>query len=375
MPSASAYFLCRLRILNNPALWRRHVASQERFVSIQALRAIAASVVVLAHLEVYFPNALSKSHPLWQYLQYGGAGVDLFFVISGFVMVYASERFFAVPGGPKQFFLRRLARIIPLYWICTSVWILLLMVKYKGSVIPNLPYDSMLASYFFIPLARPNGVISPALGLGWSLNFEMMFYAIFACVLLFQRFYAVIAASIILMILIGISSQLPDTILTFYDNPRIYQFIFGMIVGLVYRRGIRLSLFGSIALCLAGMVLLAMSDTLLQHYPALLRPYSWGVAFALIVAAGVLCKASARDHLGTKTALLLGDASYALYLVHTIALAVFSKGMPGLAAMIDGALILLTIPLLMCTALAVLVHLYVEKPIAQKLKRSKHRQV
>jgi peptidoglycan/LPS O-acetylase OafA/YrhL len=80
--------------------------------SIQALRAIAAIAVALAHACHYLEKELGIPNPL-PGSEFGSAGVDLFFVISGFVMVYASERFFRREASPAEFFFRRLARIVP----------------------------------------------------------------------------------------------------------------------------------------------------------------------------------------------------------------------------------------------------------------------
>jgi Acyltransferase family len=108
-------------------------------VSIQALRAIAALLVFWGHainavhlkIEADFPHL------------YGPFGVDLFFVISGFVMVYSSERLFGQPGAPITFFVRRLARIVPLYWLATTVLV--------WFVVPYASTKAVLGSLFFAP--------------------------------------------------------------------------------------------------------------------------------------------------------------------------------------------------------------------------------
>jgi peptidoglycan/LPS O-acetylase OafA/YrhL len=86
-------------------------------VSIQALRAIAALLVFWGHAILTLNPKEAAEFPRL----YGPFGVDLFFVISGFVMVYSSERLFGRPGAPIKFFARRLARIVPLYWAATAI--------------------------------------------------------------------------------------------------------------------------------------------------------------------------------------------------------------------------------------------------------------
>ena len=94
-------------------------SSHERLASIQILRAAAAMGVVFAHLTELYRAVFNAKDAVWDF-HYGNFGVDLFFVISGFVMVYASEALFGQPGASRKFVIRRLIRIVPLYWIATS---------------------------------------------------------------------------------------------------------------------------------------------------------------------------------------------------------------------------------------------------------------
>ena len=154
-------------------------------VSIQALRAIAALLVFWGHainavhlkIEADFPHL------------YGPFGVDLFFVISGFVMVYSSERLFGQPGAPITFFVRRLARIVPLYWLATAVLV--------WFVVPYASTKAVLGSLFFAPHIPSE---APLLFVGWTLIFEMFFYAVFAIALLAKRRFAVVAGVTIFLI-------------------------------------------------------------------------------------------------------------------------------------------------------------------------------
>ena len=92
-------------------------------MSIQALRACAALSVVLAHcLDYNWQMNGLHGQGEWARLS---SGVDLFFVISGFVMVYSSENLFGVEGASRGFIRNRLARIVPIYWAATSIWLLL----------------------------------------------------------------------------------------------------------------------------------------------------------------------------------------------------------------------------------------------------------
>ena len=100
-----------------------------RLGMVQALRAIAALTVVFGHAQTEALSLVAaKAGGLSTFLvDKTGAGVDLFFVISGFVMVHASQRLFGEAGAAKTFLLRRLFRIVPLYWAVTTLILLAML--------------------------------------------------------------------------------------------------------------------------------------------------------------------------------------------------------------------------------------------------------
>ena len=166
---------------------------------IQGLRAVAAAAVVIGHFQGY--TAPPGMHYWLPYNEMAGAGVDLFFVISGFVMVYSSTPFFGPTDGPASFLSRRIIRIVPLYWFCTTIYVVIATaapsfdIQYSG--------EFLAKSYFFIPVARPSGDINPVVGQGWTLNYEMLFYVIFAPALLASRFRAVSMVSLVLVTIVA----------------------------------------------------------------------------------------------------------------------------------------------------------------------------
>lgn len=124
-------------------------------------------------------------------------GVQLFFVISGFVMVYATEPLFGTRRGPFVFLERRIVRIVPLYWVVTTFYLALTLVFAKFD--KGYPASFVVASYLFIPLARPDGTIEPLVGQGWSLNYEMLFYAVFALTVIHSRRVSAIVVTVTLL--------------------------------------------------------------------------------------------------------------------------------------------------------------------------------
>ena len=211
-------------------------------LSIQVLRAVAALGVLTHHVcNEKVAHIGSLPAPLHN-LSVGVAGVDLFFVISGFVMVYASESLFGKRGAARVFFLRRLARIVPLYWAVTAAIIIYLLVVHGTAVLMTLHSPgSLVASFLFIPYPRMDGYLSPVHILGWTLNYEMFFYVFFAVAILLPRRAAVIAitALFIALVAIGRIATLPPPI-AFWCDPIILEFCFGMVLAVAYREGIRL---------------------------------------------------------------------------------------------------------------------------------------
>ncbi|MFV0281733.1 MAG: acyltransferase family protein, partial [Rhodoblastus sp.] len=166
----------------------------QHLLSIQALRALAAAMVVFHHAQndaarIAAENGADFSRVLilpW------AAGVDLFFVVSGFVMVLSAEKLFAAPGGASQFLRRRIARIMPLYWLATAIFALAAL---RGAaagkqLAPSL--SEILASFAFLPWPRGlDGAPRPVHSLGWTLEYEMFFYCVFACFVWLPRLRAV----------------------------------------------------------------------------------------------------------------------------------------------------------------------------------------
>ena len=277
-------------------------------VSIQALRGIASLLVFWGHAI----NAVTSKVPAEFPHLYGPFGVDLFFVISGFVMVYSSERLFGQPGAPMTFFARRLARIVPLYWAATAILV--------WFVVPYASTKAVLGSLLFTPRIPSE---APLLFVGWTLIFEMFFYGVFAIALLAKRRFAVVMGVTVVLVgfsmvfapdWAGPSTQPPDSIgIGYLADPIIIEFVFGMMIALVYRAGGRLPMWTTISLIAIGLVWLAATLS------ALPRPYSAGIAAALIVAGMSLSSMpSPKRSPVIRGVVFLGDISYSLYCTHLL---------------------------------------------------------
>ena len=270
------------------------------------------------------------------------AGVDLFFVISGFIMVYASRRLFGTPRAGAQFMARRIARIVPLYWLATSLALILLgyeAARGKGAF-PGV--WEILASFGFIPFARPqDGLVQPVTGVGWTLNYEMFFYAVFALFVGLARTRAVpaVAASSALAVAAGALLKPSAVALAYWSDPIVLEFVLGMIVAVVFESGIRLKPFWSGSVIALALICLTLDFAHMAPFApppgydphGFIRLFAAGVPMAALFAAIVLVEPEIPTR-GRVAAflILLGDASYALYLFHPFALVLTRKAYVGL---------------------------------------------
>jgi exopolysaccharide production protein ExoZ len=304
-----------------------------QIVAIQILRAIAALSVAVGHAQGFIGIPMERQGEAfgWSFLLPWGAGVDLFFVISGFIMVYSSEGLFGAPGGAKIFAWRRLSRIVPLYWCAMA----LLLLKTAALHKPMPDPASIVTSFLFIPWdTQATGIPRPIYDLGWTLNYEMFFYTVFALCIGLRRELAValVATCLTALIVLGVAHPFQNPQLFFWTQPIVLEFVFGMGLALMLRNGVMLPT--PIRYMLIGLGGAAFFrdflDTGAQPHlwitpNDVLRVAGWGLPAAMLVAGCVLKPAreqSTSRFLGAGK--LLGDASYALYLCHPIVMSAFA---------------------------------------------------
>ena len=202
--------------------------------TIQALRGIAAAMIVVLHA-CHEAGLAKPGFPLKM-------GVDLFFVISGFIMVYTSRALFARAGAWREFVTRRLVRIVPVYWFYTTllavVALALPSVLQKATVEPL----HLFLSYVFIPHRGPAGNLHPFLEVGWTLNYEMCFYAVFAALLCLPVRRMLIALTLLFGAAVVVGGWLtPEAgAAYFWTRPIVLGFVGGAWVGHAFVSGVRL---------------------------------------------------------------------------------------------------------------------------------------
>jgi len=323
-----------------------------RLEGIQALRALAALLVVLDHCLLKLTAA---GHlPLWvEPFAYrsGSAGVALFFVISGFIMARTASHPRG-PGAARRFIARRLLRIAPLYWLATLIYAARLAAG--GEAVAPL---DLLRSVLFVPYFDADQALRPVLGVGWTLNFEMYFYLVFAVSLLLPARLGLpaIAAFLAASAAFGALVAAPDNALaTLLTSPMLLYFLAGLALHALSAKRSLPALTGRTATLLGLPAVAAMlvdSATIPFLAPALVLAAAW-------LRPG---RVGAPD-------LALGDASYSTYLFHGFLLGPLATLMLAsqTAPWATAAFLILAVSGSQLCGLAV--HLAIERPMLRAVR-------
>ncbi|HEX8110752.1 MAG TPA: acyltransferase [Kofleriaceae bacterium] len=348
--------------------------------NIQVLRAIAALLVIHGHASG--PSGLGLA---WTD---GANGVDLFFVISGFIIAYVASL------DASQFMTRRLVRIVPIYW--TSTLALYLLVLAMPRVFHTTSSDPVLLvrSLAFLPTASSvhsnDGIPHPTLSGGWTLNYEMYFYAVFAIALAWSRPRATWLAVALLLALLAAIQLTPlreSPVAGFYGNPVILEFMYGIAAFHVVRwvearrrvvpapRGEPAALVAGVVLGLAVLVfnyeLFSMAPRWLTY--GILRGARWttsGLPAFVVVVCAVLLERVHQIRITNRWVILTGDASYVMYLIHAYVVFGVLRLVLGdrQLAELPGQLVVLGL-MAVSTGAAIAIYRWYEQPILRALKR------
>lgn len=329
-------------------------------VSLQYLRALASLMVVVFHLGAPL-HRLGLTAP-WP--QSGAAGVDIFFVLSGFLMLVTTRNPATRPG---DFYLKRIVRIVPLYWLVTTATLALLLAAPQLVKSGQADGWHILASYLFLPATHPVlGTLEPLVVPGWTLNYEMFFYLLWGAALLLPAGGRIGAVALLLVALTGLGLALPQkgVFLAFYTSPIMLEFVFGLGLGIWYLKGAAPARGWGYVLMAAGLVSLLAQGGM----PGADRVIRWGVPAAMVVA-GALVLERGRPVPAFAPLVLVGDASYALYLVHGMILSavgqVFARLAPAGSVTTYAAFGATAVIAALLGAVAV--HLAVERPLLRRM--------
>ena len=358
-------------------------SGQRPLLLVQVLRALAATLVLLGHTNSEVNRVAMQSGAGSTLVPHipTGFGVDLFFVISGFIMVMSSQRLFGTRHGSGTFLMRRFTRLVPLYWIVTLVYVAVLVAGshgYHGDLL-----KALLTSLSFVPYPTygvdGSGNVYPLYTLGWTLNYEMFFYVIFAIFIGLSQARAVraIGATLALLVAIGLLLGAGGSELTFWTQPIILEFGFGLGVGTLWLSDFRLSAPTCLLIAVAALCVVVADPGHLTIKLAggstpndLRRVLAWGLPAAAILLAVTLLEKSRPFHGKFVSALSFGgDCSYALYLIHPLVLESLLKLWEHLKLAKTLGFVPLGVAVLVVSyAAAALTHLLLERPLTRKLQ-------
>jgi exopolysaccharide production protein ExoZ len=343
--------------------------AQPNYRLIQALRAIAALLVVLLHCDEMLglrigPSALGAS---WHN---GAAGVDIFFVISGFIMTVSSRHLVDDLLGWLTFLKNRIVRIVPLYWLLTTLKLFAVLGASGLALRSQLDVNFVTSSYAFLPVIDSAGHFRPLLPVGWTLTFEFLFYFVFAIAIARAinpiRVVLPVLGSVALIALFRTDSWPTWTVLF---DPIVLEFVLGVLIAKMTLSGVRLTPAFSLFLLFAGFSLLFSLEPATDNFRVLV----WGLPAAMIVVASV----SLERDLGPSVPRwlsILGNASYSLYLSHGFFLATLGASLVYLH--LSGRTVELATTLvgvIGSSLVGVALYRVVEKPMLAAFKRGRRK--
>ena len=280
--------------------------------SLQILRFIAATSVVYFHID-FDPR-------------FGYFGIDIFFVISGFVIALIVTN----KESASHFAISRITRIVPIYWLLTTILLIGICVLpqyFANATIAHANFQNYIKSLFFIPYFGANGMY-PLLSVGWTLNYEMFFYICVWLSLLITKRYVLVAAFFLLLLSYLIFGNYFDieVMEEFFGKEVIFEFILGFFAYFLYSvKFFKMKaniLFFIIAL--TTYILMAYFESIGYSGNRLLL---YGIPSSLLVLSVTKLEALFHNQKNLLISIFinLGDASYATYLTHWFVIVFFRE--------------------------------------------------
>jgi exopolysaccharide production protein ExoZ len=329
----------------------------QKLKSLTVLRAVAAITVIFFH--IMSPTGHT----------FGEFGVDIFFVISGFVIALVLDN----PELTTQRFLAdRIARIVPLYWVLTFGVFVGALTAPALLNSTTADFGNLLKSLFFIPYRKESGQIFPMLFVGWTLNYEMLFYAVTAVSLVVMRRHRLLLTSALLVAIFctAKASGSHGVFAAFYTNQRMFEFPLGFLAYQLWKFGvgIKLPLAGCVAVAAYGWMAYInwhdLSDAPLLYYGL--------PAFVLITSTLNLEPAMGSGPL-TRAAIFIGNASYAIYLSHPYCVEAARKLLPDAIGGFDATAPLgVVLTMIVATAMGAALYRFVDWPLHRHTRRLLH---
>lgn len=332
------------------------------YEGIQSLRFLAAILVVVTHSFFYATERLVPTLGQWPY---GGVGVDIFFVISGFVMVISSQKRLGAKNGWKYFAARRLVRIVPMYWIATASKIAIMVALPGAALHASLSPTHVLSSFFFVPTRNEDGRVEPLLGVGWTLTFEMFFYLIFGLALFVYAQKAVwIASALMTSLFIGSFFRPVDWPLwAVYLDSIVLYFVIGMLIAKAAQAGLSTRVLLPVAIVTGVVVAYGIISGDISMDPGSAQRFAF---VTLLVAVTVAAEPFIAGRV-PKVISFYGNASYSLYLFHPIVCPVVPVALSIIGVRVGWISVVGSI--IVALVASAIVYRFVEDPLTRRLRK------
>lgn len=298
-----------MALTNSPA--------RTELVSIQLLRALASLLVLLAHLQIKERQYGNANALIWQDFRIGSIGVDIFFVLSGFIIFYVAGRTPSTGADAWKFMKNRFIRVLPLYWALSVIALIIFLTQPELVNKSSSKVTAIWESFLLIPTDNKLLIQN-----GWTLSYEFLFYfAFFVAILLLPLRFRVqtLLLAAFSSVFIGVLIEPSSTFLRFVTDDLLLEFAYGVLIAAIYQRLDFQTYFKATWGSAAAFAALTTVVFLAYVPPAhgSLRGIHFGVPAALLVFAALALEKELSRLAPLK---ILGDSSYSLYLSHVLTL-------------------------------------------------------
>jgi exopolysaccharide production protein ExoZ len=328
---------------------------------VQMLRALAALAVVTHHSLEVSNGAAGHFSPDWLTTS-GAAGVDIFFIISGFIMLHVSFRPHRPPPAVGSFLFRRVTRIYPLYWLCCFA----MLAASAAGFLRGQHWSGTDVATSLLLLPGNHLLIN----VSWTLVYELYFYLIFAVALIARSMAVAVSGPIVAIISLWLASDVVpwQAVRSLLADPVPLEFCMGLCLAWAYSRwqAVFKQLTIGWVLALVGLGITAAAPLFVWHpdttgLPGAARVVAWGLPALLVMVAALPIRAPRK--LATRFAVLLGDASYALYLTHLFVMIGYGWVLKSTGFGASAQIWVVPLVVVASIMIAIVTHLTIERPL------------
>jgi peptidoglycan/LPS O-acetylase OafA/YrhL len=345
------------------------MSSKKIINSIQFLRGFAALAVVIHHTGGYVKRYFEPTLLLGDYFGIGFAGVDLFFVISGFIIHFTSKNYLNNPSKLKDYLKKRFVRVYPIYWLITSTlfflgW-LITNILHKNVFSIGYPHTfwAYLQTYSLFPL---HFAINPVT---WTLSYELFFYLGFSILIISKRLWF-IPVSILLMSFYNIFINPSNRDLNYFNfvfSGYNFEFMLGYLIFQYYEK-VKLPNILSVILILFALGIILYFGYSVSDVDAYKRVLTFGLPSGMILLALLHLEQNQAISF-PKFSIILGDASYSLYLIHFPMMLLMNKlpQIAGYSLNANQEVFYSYFIIISIVFTSIYLHKWIEKPMSKKL--------